>query len=208
MWAELQAGTIGDNWFPEYSLNLMDPDGIYPIQTYNVFADGPNFLIQVMMDPEVLIGAYNKNGRLVEEDTIPELLLPLTNPVGTPYLITIYGKVDGDWTWIDGRWFNFIKSMSGTWHGGTCAEEGSEPYRWQLKLKQTPDGKVTGNVYFHACPGGGAVFYSLSGKQVPGDSTVTLNGTKTGGRGGLGGSANQVTFTFGLETSLSPNFAP
>jgi len=45
------------------------------------------------------------------------------------------------------------------------------------------DGSVTGDVYFHACPGGGAVFYSLSGTQKPGEDWATLTGTFTNGRG-------------------------
>jgi hypothetical protein len=209
MWAQLEAGTIGDDWFPNYTLKVLLDSSFINLKKYNVFTEGPDIDIQIDSSIPVLISAYDKNNRLVSEDADFNMItVPITEKTGTPYLITIYGDQSGDWSWIDGRWFNFIKSLAGTYRGGRCPEEESQPYRWEVNLHQTPEGKVSGDVYFHACPGGGAVFYSLSGQQVPGESTVELTGSKTGGRGGLGGSPNQVTFTFGYNGRITPNYSP
>ena len=138
----------------------------------------------------------------------PQTLL-VTNRLGTPYLLSVYGQIGSDWHWIDGRWLTFYRGISGTWHGAACTESESNPYRWEIKLSQDIDGNVIGDLYFHACPGGGAAFYSLSGTQKTGEDWVTLTGNYTNGRGDLGNSApRQATFTVKFNEPPSPNYAP
>lgn len=215
LWAELDAGTVGKTWFPEYKLDYFkfSPDGstnVYEIESYSIFVDGPEADIAVDSSTTTRTTVYDQaNTKIRDITAFGAETLVITNPLGTPYLFAVYGQIGSDWHWIDGRWITFYRGISGKWHGAACAESESNPYRWEIKLSQDMDGNVIGDVYFHACPGGGAAFYSLSGTQKPGEDWVMLTGNYSGGRGDLGNSApRQATFTVKLNESPSPNFAP
>ncbi|MBD3390968.1 MAG: hypothetical protein GF418_02895 [Chitinivibrionales bacterium] len=102
------------------------------------------------------------------------------------------------------------KMFDGEWHSSTaCAEAGEtlDQWRWYVKLSQT-DNDVSGTINFHKCPGGGAARYAVSGTYESGTS-VTLQGTKTSGRGDLNDTAPySQTFTVEPEKAPSPNYAP
>ena len=215
LWAELEAGTVGNDWFPEYTLIYKKalPDLSYQdndIKENLFFVSDAEAAIAINSTANLWTRIYNKDNVQVKEfvGSGPEILL-VTESLGTQYLLDIYGEIDTKWRWIDGRWFTLYRGISGKWHGPACAEGETNPYRWEITLDQTMDGLVTGKVYFHACPGGGAVFYDLSGTQKPGEDWVTLIGSRTGGRGGLGNNAaRNVTFTVKLNEPPNPNFAP
>lgn len=74
--------------------------------------------------------------------------------------------------------------FSGQWHSDhSCGEdETSEPYRWGVDLKENDTGQITGTIYFHDCPGGGAVTYAVEGEVIEGQPIVVLHGTRIDGR--------------------------
>jgi hypothetical protein len=216
LWAELEAGTVGSSWYPEYDIQYIKdlPDGSMDITNINgttAFVHTPE--VEVLASSTVAVRATIYNAALNQIAQIEGMnspSLPLTNPLGTPYLFAIYGMAStNDWSWIDGRWVTFYRGITGTWHGAACAEAESNPYRWELDLNQSDDGAIYGDVYFHACPGGGAVEFSLSGAQKPGEDFATLTGYKTSGRGGLGNNtAGQIIFTVRQDQPPEPNLAP
>lgn len=215
LWSELNAGTVGNDRFPEYDLVYYKilPDAStssLDIKGNYIFVDGPDAYIAVDSTTSTLTSVYDQaNTQIVDIVGYGPESLAITNPLGTPYLFAVYGQIGSDWRWVDGRWITLYRGISGKWHGAACDESESNPYRWEIKLDQSIDGSLTGNLYFHACPGGGQAFYSLSGTQKPGEDWATLTGTFTNGRGDLGSSApRQVTFTVKLNGAPSPNYAP
>lgn len=100
-----------------------------------------------------------------------------------------------------------IRNFEGTWvGGGLCGEDDDPAYRWNVDLEQDANGVVQGTITFHACPGGGAAYYSVSG-QATSDKTLILQGVKTGGRGGLGGNTPQsVEFRIKYKGAPNPNY--
>ncbi len=100
------------------------------------------------------------------------------------------------------------KDRTLSWHAATvCAEnEGAEyRWRWMVSLKQTGS-RVSGNVYFHKCPGGGRVAYRFTGEEKSNGSFV-VSGEKSGGRGGLYATAAQRrTFTLRQGKAPSPGY--
>jgi hypothetical protein len=100
-----------------------------------------------------------------------------------------------------------IRNFEGTWvGGGLCGEDDDPAYRWNVDLEQDANGFVQGTITFHACPGGGAAYYSVSG-QATSDKTLILQGVKTGGRGGLGGNTPQsVEFRIKYKGAPNPNY--
>jgi hypothetical protein len=215
LWAQLDAGTIGNSWFPEYKLFRVKVHSDLTAARLEIFAsdifvDGPEAEIEIESATPLRTTVYDQANRQVKEfySTGPQAL-PVSNPLGTPYLLAIYGQIGSEWRWIDGRWITLYRGISGTWHGAACAESESNPYRWEIKLDQGVEGDVIGDMYFHACPGGGAVFYSVSGTQESGKDHVVLTANYAGGRGDLGSSAPQQTmFTVKLKKPPSPNLAP
>ncbi len=215
LWAEFLAGTVGDSWYPEYNIQYIRdlPDGTFSEADALgsvVFLYTPEVEVWVKSETEVQTVLYNAdNAQVGKIAGASSRIVPLTNPLGTPYLFAVYGQVNNKWKYIDGRWVTFYRGITGKWNGAACAESESNPYRWELDLNQASDGSIYGSVYFHACPGGGAVEYSLSGAQKPGEDFALLTGVRTSGRGGLGGSAaGQITFTVKQDQPPDPNLAP
>ena len=100
-----------------------------------------------------------------------------------------------------------VRNFGGSWFGGGACKEGDDPaYRWNVNLEQDGSGGVQGTISFHACPGGGAIYYSVSG-QATSDSVLVLQGSKTSGRGGLGAnSPSSVQFTIKYKKAPEPNY--
>ncbi len=97
-------------------------------------------------------------------------------------------------------------NFTGSYHSNqACAEGEDAPYTWGLTLRQ--DGmQVTGDLYYHNCPGGGRAYYTVRGTAVEGSTQITLHATKTGGRGDLGDAAVSsfdFTFTPGGEPTVT-----
>lgn len=91
----------------------------------------------------------------------------------------------------------------------TCPGVSDQNYaqKWSVTLKQDASG-VTGNIYFHACPGEGRVSYTLSGPVSEDGTVFNLTGIKSGGRGGLYSTApNSQQFTLTKDRAPVPNFA-
>ena len=215
LWAQLDAGTVGNSYFPAYKIQYSQIMADYSIIQHDIngtflFVDPPEavFFVDSTETLEVTVLDINK----VQADQAPggnPLTLPVIPGTGTPYLFDIYGNTAKGKRWIDGKWLVLQESMTGKWHGAACAESESNPYRWELTINQSFDGTISGDVYFHACPGGGATFYSLSGSQKPGEDFASLVGTKNGGRGDLGNnSSSQIMFTVRKNQPPSPNLAP
>jgi hypothetical protein len=214
LWSAFDAGTIGEAEFPEYTLSYYtsgEPDEIGTTMfDFNTYVPGSTFAVKVNSGADAGLTVYDRNSSKVDENLVDGMVMvSLTDVESTPFLFVISGRVGGKMRWIDGRWFNFIQSFEGTWRGAACGAGEDPPFRWQVSLSQNMDGSVTGDVYFHKCPGGGQAFYRLSGKHVIGEAFVKLEGVKTGGRGPLGeSSASQVDFIFNRDGTISPNFAP
>ncbi len=100
-----------------------------------------------------------------------------------------------------------VRNFGGSWAGGGACSEGDDPpFRWNVSLEQDASGNVQGTISFHACPGGGAAFYSVTG-QATSEETLILQGSKTGGRGGLGGNTpGTVQFSIKYEEAPTPNY--
>lgn len=94
------------------------------------------------------------------------------------------------------------------WNAPTvCGEsEGGEyQWRWMVSLKQS-GARVTGDIYFHKCPGGGRLSYRLTGEEQK-DGSFVMRGSKSGGRGGLYGTAPlQTTFILREGAPPSPSY--
>lgn len=99
-------------------------------------------------------------------------------------------------------------NFAGEWYGGGACGEGDDPaYRWNVSLNQDENGLVMGSISFHACPGGGAVYYTVSG-QATESKDLTLIGNKTSGRGDLGENAgSRITFTIRYKKAPKPNLS-
>lgn len=215
MWTALADGTIGNGLFPVYTLAWSDlpasPDLAESITKYNTYVTGTDiYLYLESTTATVAMDIYRANGTKLPVSNDLERQVTISNPSGTPYLVVILGwsPEKNNWKWVDGKWYNFIQSFTGTWHGAVCGETDTPQFRWELDLLQGEE-TVTGNIAFHACPGGGVAYYNLSGAVVPGAATVTLTGLKTGGRGDLGdNSAMTVQFTVNHSGRITPNFAP
>jgi hypothetical protein len=96
------------------------------------------------------------------------------------------------------------------WHSSTvCSESEGMQYRWRWNVNLSQSGtQVSGNIYFHRCPGGGRAAYAVSG-EVRKDGSFKVTGKKVGGRGGLYSSAPQsVAFILYEGKAPNPNLAP
>ncbi|MCB2209359.1 hypothetical protein KQH62_00565 [bacterium] len=103
----------------------------------------------------------------------------------------------------------FVNDFSGQWHSDvSCGEdETDEPYRWGVDLNESETGKVTGTIYFHDCPGGGAVTYSVEGDAIEGQPVLYLHGTRIDGRYILFMSSPETQeFEIMYGASPQPNF--
>ena len=99
--------------------------------------------------------------------------------------------------------------FAGSWHSPVlCGEDDDPPYRWNVFLGEDASGWVTGTISFHACPGGGAAYYSVSGQNM-GEKVLVLQATRTDGRGGLWNTA-MLSGEFRIEYlgPPQPNYAP
>lgn len=103
---------------------------------------------------------------------------------------------------------NPLQQFGGDWAGGgACAEGENPPFRWNISLVQDESGWVSGTISFHACPGGGAAFYNVTG-QATDDSVLELSGVKSGGRGDLGENArSRITFRIRYKKAPNPNLS-
>ena len=89
-----------------------------------------------------------------------------------------------------------------------CGEDDDPAYRWNVNLNEAADGRVTGTISFHACPGGGAAYYSVSGQNT-GEKTLVLQAERTDGRGDLWMTTMRSgEFTIEYMAPPSPNYAP
>ena len=96
------------------------------------------------------------------------------------------------------------------WHSSrVCSGSEGLEYRWRWSVNLTRSGThVSGNIYFHKCPGGGRVAYKLSG-EIRKDGSFKVTGNKSGGRGSLYSSAsNRLIFILYEGKPPNPNFAP
>jgi len=101
-----------------------------------------------------------------------------------------------------------VDNYTGEWHSNvTCEDNEDEPYRWGVNLKEDDDGVVTGTIYFHDCPGGGAITYSVTGKHEQGVTPLILQGTRIDGRYILYmNSPETQTFEIMMGAGPQPNF--
>lgn len=99
--------------------------------------------------------------------------------------------------------------FAGSWHSPVlCGEDDDPAYRWNIYLSEDANGLVTGTISFHACPGGGAAYYSVSGKNT-GEKTLVLQAERTDGRGDLWmTSMRSGEFRIEYLAPPSPNYAP
>lgn len=102
-----------------------------------------------------------------------------------------------------------VQDFSGSWNSSATCDEEDAPYRWRITLRQDPNTDVvSGTIEFHACPGGGRATYNVTGTATTSD-VLFLEGTKTGGRGGLNGIAPaEQTFRVSRGAEPFPNLAP
>jgi hypothetical protein len=99
--------------------------------------------------------------------------------------------------------------FAGSWHSRVlCGEDDDPAYRWNVALSEDASGWVTGTISFHACPGGGAAYYSVSGQNT-GESVLVLQAERTDGRGDLWmSSMRSGEFRIEYLGAPSPNYAP
>jgi hypothetical protein len=215
LWSDLAAGKVGETFFPTYEIqyNIHMPDTSVqqvPItNTYN-FVSGNEASFFVDSTEAIQFTVYDANNAVVKTITgMGPVKVPLSNPLGTPYLFAIFGNTEGRFSWIDGKWIILQPSIAGNWTGPMCDEAESNPYRWEIDISESIDGSIMGDLYFHACPGGGVASYIINGHQKPGENFALVEGTKSGGRGDLGANAaNKITFTIKKNQSPEPNLAP
>ncbi|MEL7591720.1 MAG: zinc ribbon domain-containing protein [Anaerolineaceae bacterium] len=102
-----------------------------------------------------------------------------------------------------------VYHFSGIWHSKVlCGEDDDPAYRWNVALSEDTAGWVTGTISFHACPGGGAIYYTVSGQNT-GEKKLVLQAERTEWRGELGSSAMRSgQFTIEYMGPPSPNYAP
>jgi|GEM_PF-2036930 len=128
------------------------------------------------------------------------------------FISSVYKKIS--WTLLLGlatlltTQNTYSEEFAGTWKSQqTCADVSEATYQqtWQITLSQSSD-QVSGTIYFHKCPGGGRVSYSVSGTALSGNNYISLNGSKSSSRGDLGSSAaNSQTFIVGLNQAPCPD---
>lgn len=101
-----------------------------------------------------------------------------------------------------------VDDYNQAWHSDVaCEDNEDEPYRWGVDLKEDDEGVVTGTIYFHDCPGGGAVTYAVTGKHEKGVTPLVLQGTRTDGRYILFmNSPETQTFEIMIGAAPQPNF--
>ncbi len=215
LWADLAAGKVGESYFPAYEIqyNMHMPDTsvqqIAITSTYN-FVNGTEASFFVDSTEALQFTVYDANNSVIKTITgMGPIKVQITNPLGTPYLFAIFGKIGNEYSWIDGKWIILGQAIAGNWTGPMCDEAEANPYRWEVDITESLDGTIMGELYFHACPGGGVASYNLYGKQKPGENFALLEGTKSGGRGDLGANAAQkITFTIKKNQPPAPNLAP
>lgn len=103
----------------------------------------------------------------------------------------------------------FANDFTDQWHSDeSCGEdETTEPYRWGVDLEELDNGIVRGTIYFHDCPGGGAVTYWVEGMRDENSSVLVLHGTRIDGRYILFmNSPETQDFEIMHGTSPQPNF--
>ena len=102
-----------------------------------------------------------------------------------------------------------VTDYTGSWHSShPCAESESEPYKWGITLVQDTENQVTGTIYFHNCPGNGAVTYQVHGKHLDGEVSLRLEGSITGGRGDLYNNVPSTqVFKITFNQPPDPNFS-
>lgn len=102
-----------------------------------------------------------------------------------------------------------VYNFSGSWHSKVlCGEDDDPAYRWNVALSEDAAGLVTGTISFHACPGGGAIYYAVSGQNT-GEKTLVLQAERTEWRGDLGMSAMRSgEFRIEYMGAPQPNYAP
>ena len=89
-----------------------------------------------------------------------------------------------------------------------CNRSGDFGQKWSIELIKSGN-DVTGNIYFHACPGGGQLSYRLTGIAPTDGNVYTLDGVKTSSAGPLTATGPQTQqFTLEVNGLPSPNFAP
>ena len=100
-------------------------------------------------------------------------------------------------------------NFTGAWHSDVlCGEDDDPPYRWNVNLQQDANGSVSGTISFHACPGGGAAYYSVSGQNT-GEKELVLQAERTDGRGDLWmSSMRSGEFRIEYMGPPQPNYAP
>ena len=100
--------------------------------------------------------------------------------------------------------------MEGTWDSGPrCGEAFETRYRWRVSLLQDAQGKISGTIHFHNCPGGGQAVYHVSGDIHEPARPIALQGTRVGGAGDLVDNVPEfVTFRVTYGRPPEPNYAP
>jgi hypothetical protein len=214
LWRRFLDGSIGTNFFPEYSLMKLKqtPSGNYIPWTKitNGFKTSDKTL-RIQM-----VAGFNH--RVVVFDDRQFELMSFTNkafyvtldPVKTTYGFEILGLVNGKYKWIDFQWITFIESMEGSWDSGPlCGEAFETRYRWQVALLQDEQGILSGTVHFHNCPNGGQAAYHVTGNINDKVRPVQLKGIKVGGAGALYESTPaSVVFQIEYGQPPIPNYAP
>jgi hypothetical protein len=221
LWAQFEAGTIGDDIFPKYALvglNKMEGGQLATTKKINAAyykVDGELIYLQFVpqdgFSHQTTIYEMDEGG-LVEIDEVTDqvIILPMYPGKETVFGFVFKGKVGEDYEWIDARWIHFIRSWDKSWDSGPRCDEAYEtPYRWQVSLLEGDLGNLSGTVHFHDCPGGGQVAYHIVGEMPLDGDTVVMSGTKVGGAGDLNeNSPATQQFNIQLNAPPIPNFAP
>lgn len=216
LWNAFNDGTIGMAEFPEVKLTYFHEvvgesytDMVVDDKLLVVDDTRPDFYLDSSL-PTMLLVYDQKNRQVAKSEGLDTIELNLSNPDGTPYLFSIFAKVDNRWMWIDGFWVNLVQSYGGSWHSrSACLESESDPYKWGITLTHEESGRIYGDLYFHNCPGGGAVYYALDGYLEAGKKGLQLDGFLIGGRGDLFEYVPEsVVFTIKRNGAPSPNYAP
>ena len=98
-------------------------------------------------------------------------------------LIFVQACFCNDLLWLITGVSPFVDDYNRSWHSGiVCEDNEIEPYRWGVDLDENSEGVVTGTIYFHDCPGGGAVTYYVIGFHEKGVTPLVVEGTRIDGR--------------------------
>jgi hypothetical protein len=217
LWTQLDNGTVGSGLFPKYGFVRLEAqeDGTWKITdrittNYKVIGDKIKLqLITKIPAPNYAVIVYNDLQQRVATAKDGAFDLEL-KPGKTSYAFIIFGRKDGKWRWIDGRWVNFIQSYDGSWNSGPlCGEAFETRFRWAVSLLQDDQGNLNGTLHFHNCPNGGQAIYALSGKIPTTPGPFTLEGKKFSGSGELDKNTPAVqTFTINRGQPPEPNYTP